>query len=144
MHLFRGSRPPGQGGHDWDPRDGVGRSRRGEGRRHDGEHHRHGNNHPWQCERADHVVGTRLDTRSVGQPDHQAQCRSDKGADDTRHDAVGPHDKTDVLVGGAQGPDHPDRAKPSLRQHREAPHRNKADEKHPEGVQREHDGLGVE
>jgi len=143
VHLSRGSRPPGQGGHDGNPRDGASRPCGSKECGHDREHHRHGDHQPWQSERADHVVGTRLDTRPVCQPDHQAQDSSNHGADDTCDDAVGPHDETDVLVGGAQGTDHPDRAQPALASTVKPPTATRPMRSIPRVSSAKRDGLGL-
>ena len=83
--------------------------------------HRRADNGPRQLEHADHVVGIGLHGGPVRQPRRQAERGPDQRAGDTDDDAVDPHDETDVPVGGAQRAEHPERAQPALRQHREPP-----------------------
>ena len=90
------------------------------------------------------MVGAGLDVRPVRQPRGQPDNGAEQGADNSHREPVGPDDETDVVVRGAHGAEHAQRAQPALRQHGEAPDGHQGDEEHADRGQSEHDGLGVE
>lgn len=82
--------------------------------------------------------------RGVADPDGEADHRADQRTDNADHGAVRHHDQAHVAVGRAERAQHAQTAQPSLGKHREAGHRDQADEDQPDDGDREHDEGGAD
>ena len=67
-----------------------------------------------------------LKARSIGEPDGKTKKGPDHRPEDAHDKSVRPHDKRDVLTGGADRCQHAERALPPLGEHGEATDRHRA------------------